>query len=248
MIIIFIGGASGAGKSSLSRELAKRLADTCQLISMDDYFHPIPENYPLSVPDNYLPSEDRTTAMYKHFRAHTNFDHPDRFNFERLTLDLTQLSQGEEIQKGIFDFTTNTYPTHEIITPPKILILEGLYALTFAATLDASLQKLTVFTSTSSYQNLIKRRIQRDIEKRGLTEAEVRSNEKKYVGPAFFGSRIANDGPASIVNGLTGADVHILNDKLSDIQAGADEVLEALSTLMAPTQNLSAAAASQCGL
>jgi uridine kinase len=246
--LICISGASGSGKSTLSTLLAKAIQSTgasCTLMHMDNYFHPIPDDY--TAPDTYEPSLDRATAATMHFRETTNFDDPIRFDYDRLLHDLSALSRGETITVGQFEFATNTYPTQTKLPTADFVIIDGLFLkkiLECIAQLKAKPEVTTIAVTTSSYLTLRKRRFMRDAENRGLTPAESLRRENQSVAKGFFGSTdIAIN--QSVSGGLSKADIQIINDAedKSDLKDGVSEILESLHI-----QNLSAAAESQCGL
>jgi uridine kinase len=205
MKIIFIAGGSGAGKTSLAHALVEALEKTdttSQYLTMDDYFKEIPDQYHETIPAEYFVNNPDKKAI-DHFRDHTNFDTINHFELGLLEQHLTLLNQGTTITKPIFDFPTNKRLTHQTITPPDYLVIEGLFALAFAKKLPDTFEKLTVFVGTSSYQGLIGTRTKRDVSERDRAPAAVIQQERKYVGPAFF---------KAILDSKLGVDIDILND------------------------------------
>ena len=219
MIIILIAGASGSGKSRLAKLLLEQLngsGGNHLLMTMDDYFHEIPDGIDINW-----------------FRTNTQFDDPKLLELSLLQEHLVALDSGETITKPVFDFHTNRRLRTEVIVPPDVLIVEGLFALYFAQKhLPKELTSLTVFVETNSYLTLLNRRAQRDIKERGRpNEIVVRQQEHKYVGPAFFGI---------IVSSKTCADIVVDNSEESGVAAhgcplarGVSDIIAELETKMA---------------
>lgn len=241
MKLIIIAGASASGKSTLAKRLThwlKEAGESSQYMTMDDYYSDIPSDYHEQVPaehhhpvpESYHFKDDPNGTVITHYRTHTNFDAYDMYDHEKLMLDLTALNLGEPIRQGIFDFESNTHPTSRIITPPDFLVLDGLYALHFAQALRNEFDKLTIFTSTDSYLELKKRRMQRDTKERGRTEEQVLFQENKYVGPAFFGLALPGacatnsiiNHPYSVTRSKLGVDLDISNNESFDIPKDPD--------------------------
>ena len=218
MILVLIAGASGSGKTHLSKLLLAQLnasGGDNLLITMDDYFLEIPAGIDIDW-----------------FRANTQFDDPNMLELSLLKTHLMALHRGEDITKPVFDFPTNRRLQTEKITPPDVLIVEGLFALYFAQKfLQDDLTTLTVFVETNSYLTLLNRRAERDIKERGRPNAAVvRQLEHQYVGPAFFGTIVKSKTRADIVvdNSATSeefetsAQVHPLTQGVVDIIAALE--------------------------
>lgn len=173
MKIIFIGGASGSGKSTLAKMLLNSMQSkelSVLHLSMDDYFVEVPEDI----------------TDIEHFRRTENFDKIEKYDLDLLTHHLQMLNVGQSVIKPIFDFPTNKRLKYEEIQSADYIILEGLFALSYAKMLPENLEKITVFVSKSSYLELIRARSARDQEERKLSEGEVLIKERATVGPAYF--------------------------------------------------------------
>jgi uridine kinase len=211
MQIIFIGGASGSGKSSLASELFKQIQAqglSVDIIRMDDYSCECPEGI-------------LDMAAY---RRDTNFDCIEMYDFPLLKQHLSELLLGKDIDRPVFDFSTNKRMSSICQAPSDLLIIEGLFALNFAKTHAASYDKICVYIGPSSYLSLVKTRGERDMRERGFTLLESFSRERRFVGPAFFNV---------IAKAKHAVDVDIINDPESDhdfhhIRQGAEEILQAL--------------------
>lgn len=219
MIPIFIAGASASGKTYLSELLLSSLKEKVGhhvLLKMDDYFHEIPDGVDL-----------------EWFRENTLFDTPTMLKLDLLKEHLLALNRGERINKPIFDFKTNKCLSTEEISPPDVLIVEGLFALHFAQKyLESELPTLTVFVETNSYLTLLKRRIERDIRDRGrLNDLIVKQQERRFVGPAFFSSIVSSKSGADII--IDNSDESALPTEKHPLMKGIEEILRELDTKQA---------------
>ncbi|CEG55934.1 uridine kinase family protein [Legionella fallonii] len=196
MLFIFIGGASASGKSSIAEHLLKKLRTigvNANELKMDDYFHERPDNV------------DNET-----FRATTNFDVPHMLHLDRLSRDVTELSKGHSIRKSCLSFVTNKYHAWEEISPCDVVIIEGIFAQYFYQNfVDKKLPSILVNVTTECYQDLMNRRVNRDIKERNRTREVVLASERKTVGPGFFKYTASN---------AQGADIYIVNKKHEDLE------------------------------
>lgn len=202
MLFIFIGGASASGKSSIAEHLLKKLRTlgiNANELTMDDYYHERPDDI------------DNET-----FRATTNLDLPQMLHLDRLNRDVTELSKGNSIRKSCLSFATNKYYAWEDIPPCDVVIIEGIFAQYFYQNfVDKKLPSIVVNVTTEGYQELINRRVCRDIKERNRTSDAVLASERKTVGPGFF---------KYTASSAQGADIYIVNKK----NVGLEERKEAL--------------------
>lgn len=216
MYFIFIGGASASGKSSIAEHLLKKLQELgidAKELKMDDYFHERPDDV------------DNDT-----FRKITNFDVPQMLHLDRLNRDITELNKGNSIQKSLLSFATNKYYGWEEVSPADVVIIEGIFAQYFYQTfVDKKLPSLLVNVTTESYQDLMGRRVDRDVKERHRTRDVVFTAEHKTVGPGFYKYTASN---------AHGADIYILNKKHENIDernkaldASVMEIIERLNKL-----------------
>lgn len=118
-------------------------------------------------------------------REHTHADTIGNFELNRLALYLTQSSQDHTLQS--LDY----------------LVIEGVFALALSKMLPSSLEKLTVFIGTSTYQGVVNTRLMRNIYENNYVSDAAKQPEPRYVGPAFFDT---------IIRSKSGVDIDILND------------------------------------
>lgn len=163
MHAIGISGASGAGKSVVALELARRLPGS-GVVSMDSYYADL----------SSLPADER---------AAVNFDSPEAVDWDMLDLQFRRLRRGERVAIPKYDFSTHTRT--DIIQesgPWSVVVLEGLFALwhpRIRSRIDCA-----VFIDAPE-EVCLARRIARDVSLRGRTEASVRSQWIRDVAPMF---------------------------------------------------------------
>jgi uridine kinase len=150
-ILIGIAGCSGSGKTTLAAELANQLNAT--LFPLDLYYRDLSQ-FPLDT------------------REKRNFDHPDSLESELFIQHIRDLSQGNTIQRPIYDFSTHSRVPNafEPIVPARYVLVEGILALHYP-----DLHPLYDFSVYVDAPNEIclKRRIYRDMRDRGRTKASV---------------------------------------------------------------------------
>jgi uridine kinase len=147
MLIIGIAGGSGCGKSTVVKQIIKRLPkDSVTVIPQDSYYK-----------DNgHLSPEER---------AKINFDHPSSIEFNLLIKHLDELSEGNEIGMPIYSYLTCARAAETIpVAPREVVIVEGILILSnprLRERLD-----IKIFVDADADDRLM-RIIRRDIEERG---------------------------------------------------------------------------------
>jgi len=163
MLIIGIAGGSGSGKSTVVKQIIKRLfKDAVAIISQDSYYK-----------DNgHLSPEER---------AKKNFDHPSSIEFSLLNKHIDLLREGKTIDMPIYSYLTCARSKETIpIEPKDVVIVEGILILTnpkMRERLDVK-----VFVDADPDDRLM-RIIKRDIEELGRSFQQVLDHYEKYVKP-----------------------------------------------------------------
>ena len=163
--IILVGGGSSSGKSFVTDAVIKNLGeDNVTRITLDDYYKDQAD----------IPLEERYNV---------NYDHPKAFGWPLMRKQVALLKKGKEIEKPIYDFVslTRTNKT-EIVTPKKIVIVEGIMAL-----VDEDIRELgnlRVFISASSERRFLRRMI-RDKKERGRTFENIVNQYFSTVQPMY---------------------------------------------------------------
>jgi len=165
-IFIGVAGGSGSGKTTVAHNLVKAFkSEDAVLVEQDAYYKEL----------NHLTIEEK---------AKVNFDHPNSIEFELLKEHLLKLSTGEAIERPIYDFKTHSRKVESVsIHPSRIVIVEGI--LLFAVPEIRDLFDVKIFVDTDADEMLI-RRIERDINERGRTFASVKHQYLNTVKPMYL--------------------------------------------------------------
>ncbi len=179
--LIGIAGGTGAGKSAIVRGLVERFGGC--VIDLDSY---------------YL---DRT-ALPPEERGRLNYDEPAAIDAALLVEHLGCLARGEPVEKPVYSFETHTRVAVEVVSPARLMIVEGLFTLWWEPL--RALLDVKVFVDAPADLRLI-RRIRRDLAERGRTVDQVmqqylgtvRPMHERYVEPtrAHADLVVTNDGP-----------------------------------------------------
>ena len=164
MIFIGICGASGSGKSTLADSLAAALGSRCFVLQQDCYYKD----------HSHLPFEDRCKL---------NYDEPGIFDHDALLADVQALMAGQSITRKGYDYANHRRAdTDEIITPPDVLILEGIHC--FHDERLLKLMYLKLYMNVDADICLL-RRIERDINERGRSIDSISDQYRTTVRPMF---------------------------------------------------------------
>lgn len=162
-LIIGIAGGTGSGKSTVARKVAEALADaSVAFLEMDAYYRDF----------------RHLTLEQLH---HVNWDHPDAFDTDLLTIHLEALTRGEAVDMPVYEFATHSRAarTHRI-EPADVVVIDGILLLA-----DANVRALCdvkVFVDADPDIRLI-RRIRRDTAVRGRTLESVLDQYLSTVQP-----------------------------------------------------------------
>ncbi len=163
MLIIGIAGGSGCGKSTVVKQIIKKLPkDSVTVIPQDSYYK-----------DNgHLSPEER---------AKINFDHPSSIEFNLLVKHLDMLKEGETIGMPIYSYLTCARAKETIpIQPKEVIIVEGILIMSNPRVRDR--MDIKVFVDADADDRLM-RIIRRDIEERGRSFGQVLDHYEKFVKP-----------------------------------------------------------------
>lgn len=163
MLIIGIAGGSGCGKSTVVKQIMKKLPkDSVTVIPQDSYYK-----------DNgHLSPEER---------AKINFDHPSSIEFNLLVKHLDMLKEGETIGMPIYSYLTCARAKETIpVQPKEVIIVEGILIMSNPRVRDR--MDIKVFVDADADDRLM-RIIRRDIEERGRSFGQVLDHYEKFVKP-----------------------------------------------------------------
>ncbi len=166
MLVIGIAGGTGSGKTTVVKKIAEQFpAKDVAILTHDSYYF---DNSDLSLEE----------------RRKKNFDHPDSIEFDLMIEHVKKLKRGEAIHEPIYSFITCTRSNEtNLITPKKVLIVEGILCLTNKPL--RNLMDLKVFVDCDSDIRL-SRVIMRDILERGRNLEQVLTRYEKTVRPSHI--------------------------------------------------------------
>lgn len=182
--VYFIGiaGGSCSGKTTLARELARRLGEPhVACIAIDSYYRGLPDRRP--------------ETIEKH-----NFDDPQALDHELLVAQLTALAEGSAVDVPVYDFVNHKRTSGtERVRPLPFVIVEGLFPLYWETVRDMMHTKVFV---EAEHDVCLERRLRRDASERGRPREEVirRYNDmarpmyEKYVLPSRRHADVVVDG------------------------------------------------------
>ena len=164
-ILIGIAGGTGSGKTSIANYLLKKFGnDELIVIEQDSYYK-----------DNSNLSMDE--------RNQQNFDHPEAIDIQLFNKQLESLLDGKPVKIPIYDFSNhNRIEKFQLVKPTKIIIIEGILTLHFESL--RKLMDIKVFVDVPD-KIRFKRRLSRDIKKRGRTLMSVTNQYESTVYPMY---------------------------------------------------------------
>lgn len=161
--IVGIAGGSGSGKTYFARALQKALGlQHCSLIYQDNFYFD-------------------QSKKFDHDGGSVNFDHPSAIDFDLLFTKLQELRSGNLAQIPIYDFVTHSRSEKTLAAEPtQIVLVDGI--LIFSHEKVRSVFDDMIFFDTPE-ELRFGRRLKRDVEERGRTEAGVLAQFTKQVKP-----------------------------------------------------------------
>lgn len=167
IIIIGIAGASGSGKSLLSKTIVDELGCNRVAVICEDFYYK-----DLA----HLPKEERNKV---------NFDHPDSLDHELLCQHLQMLRKGQTVRMPAYDYHTHTRRAETVHLDEEVclIVLEGI--LLFTDPKLREIMDIRIFVDTPADICFI-RRLQRDVEERGRSLGNIIEQYEKTVRPMFL--------------------------------------------------------------
>lgn len=161
-VLVAIVGGSGSGKSWFADALARALGKEAARISLDDF---------------YRDRSHLSTAR----RALINFDHPKSIDWDGFETVLKTLARGTTAEAPCYDFATHCRTKQtRLISPKPFLIFDGLWLLR-----RPRIRKMfrhRIFLDRPARIRL-HRRLRRDLQARGRTQASIRQQFRTMVEP-----------------------------------------------------------------
>ncbi|WP_435095694.1 uridine kinase [Halarchaeum sp. P4] len=192
---IGIAGGTGAGKTTLAREMAAGRAEAVTLVPIDNYYDDL----------GHLPFEERADA---------NYDHPSAFEWELLRDHLETLLGGDPVEMPQYDFTEHRRTDETVhVEPTDVIVVEGIFALYDEEIIDTL--DLCVYVEADADVRIL-RRIERDVVERGRDiedvieqyRATVKPMHERYVEPTKKNADIV------VPEGANGVAVDLLAEKV----------------------------------
>ena len=145
--VIAISGGSGSGKTTVTELFAQNLGKEKVLVmNQDHYYRDL----------SHMPHAERKKQ---------NFDAPNSIDSELLIQQMKLLSQGNSIERPVYNFVSSTrLEETETIEPQDVILLEGIFSLCYQNLLPFI--DLKVFVDVPSDLRFL-RRLDRDIRSRG---------------------------------------------------------------------------------
>jgi uridine kinase len=164
-LVIGIAGGSGSGKTTVSKEISKRLpADRVLILTEDAYYN-----------DNSALSMDE--------RKKINYDHPNAYDTDLLIEQLQNLLDGKAIEMPTYNFNILSRAKDTIhVEPADIIILEGILVL--ASEELRKFMDIKLFVDADDDIRFI-RRLQRDTQERGRSIDWIISQYLATVKPSY---------------------------------------------------------------
>ncbi|XP_050301159.1 uridine-cytidine kinase-like 1 isoform X1 [Anthonomus grandis grandis] len=165
--VIGICGGSASGKTTVAEKIIESLGvPWVTLLSMDSFY-------------KVLSEKQHHVAEKNEY----NFDHPDAFDWELLSITLQKLKEGRKVEVPIYNFMTHSRENRtKTMYGANVIIFEGI--LTFHSQKVTDMLDMKIFVDTDADVRLA-RRLKRDISQRGRDLEGVLKQYTSMVQPSF---------------------------------------------------------------
>ena len=204
MLIIGIAGGSGSGKTTVVREIQRRMQphENVVVIPQDSYYKD----------QGHLSMEERQAL---------NFDHPDSIDWDLLVEQLRELKEGRAIDQPTYSYITCTRQPETVhVEPADIIIVEGILIFTCKELMEELDIKVSV---DADDDDRLMRVITRDIVERGKNVEWVIDRYTKTVKPMYLQFIAPSKRYADIIVPQGGHNKVAINVLLSGIRKMARE-------------------------
>jgi len=201
---IGIAGGTGAGKTTVAREITDNVEEAATLIPLDNYYKDL----------RHMDFEERKTV---------NYDHPSAFEWELLREHLDALLSGRAVEMPQYDFEEHLRKEERVtVEPTDVIVLEGILALYDEDVND--MLDLHIYVETDADVRIL-RRIERDVVDRGRELEGVMDQYLSTVKPMHeqFIEPTKKDADIIIPEGANAVAVNLLEEK---VQAESSEMAE----------------------
>ncbi|MFC7046251.1 uridine kinase [Halobacteriaceae archaeon GCM10025711] len=204
--VIGIAGGTGAGKTTVAREITAEVGEAVTRIPLDNYYEDL----------SHLPFDERKTA---------NYDHPSAFEWELLRDHLNALLEGRAVEMPQYDFSEHVRKDERVaVEPTDVIVIEGILAL-YDEQLNDMLD-LHVYVETDADVRIL-RRIRRDVVDRGRELEGVIDQYLSTVKPMHeqFVAPTKKHADIIIPEGANSVAVSLLEEKVL-AETGAEAIAE----------------------
>ena len=162
-VILGIAGGTGSGKTFIADNLISIYnSNSINVINLDSYYKDL----------SHMGHQDRVKQ---------NFDHPDSIDIDLIISHLNQISDGNDIDIPIYDFSNHVrLESTKTISQSNVIIMEGIFALHYMQL--RKLYTLNIFIETSD-DIRFQRRLIRDTKERGRTIGSIKDQFESTVLP-----------------------------------------------------------------
>jgi uridine kinase len=193
--VVGIAGGTGAGKTTVAREITEAVADAVTRIPMDNYYKDL----------SHMDFEERTAV---------NYDHPSAFEWELLREHMDALLSGQSIEMPQYDFSIhNRKDETRTVDPTDVIVLEGILAL-YDEDVNEMLD-VRLYVETDADVRIL-RRIERDVVERGRDLEGVMDQYLSTVKPMHeqFVAPTKKRADLIIPEGANAVAVNLLEEKV----------------------------------
>ena len=193
--VVGIAGGTGAGKTTVSRLITERVADSVTRIPLDNYYRDL----------SHLDLGEREAV---------NYDHPEAFEWDLLREHLETLLSGGAVEMPQYDFEIHNRSSETVtVDPTDVIVVEGILAL-YDERINGMLD-LRLYVETDADVRIL-RRIERDVVDRGRGLEGVIDQYLSTVKPMHeqFIEPTKKDADLIIPEGANSMAINLLEEKL----------------------------------
>ncbi|MFR0600209.1 uridine kinase [Lactobacillus equicursoris] len=164
-LVIGLAGGSGSGKTTVAKEISKRLPQDRVLILPEDAYY------------------NDNSALTMEERKKVNYDHPSAYDTDLLIEQLKALLAGEAVEMPTYNFSILSRAKDTIhVEPADIIILEGILVLSSPEL--RQFMDIKLFVDADDDIRFI-RRLQRDTQERGRSIDWIIAQYLATVKPSY---------------------------------------------------------------
>jgi uridine kinase len=162
-IVFGVAGGTASGKTTVAQTILKAVgAEQVAYLPHDAYYKDRPD----------LPLAER---------ALVNYDHPNSLETKLLIKHIKQLIAGQPVRMPVYDFTRHRRTAQTVLVEPSpIILVDGI--LIFTRRKLRELMDIKIYVDTDADVRFV-RRLQRDMEERGRSQASVIQQYLETVRP-----------------------------------------------------------------